>query len=118
MLQGYAVPDVRAAEDRVRAGLADGELMMRAARGLAEVVALRARQRGAGRIVVLAGPGDNGGDALHAAALLARELDGPADAAAGRAADVTVVGVASRLHDGGSRAVREAGVPVHRVDPD
>src|SRR5699024_12078928 len=100
MLQGYAVPDVRAAEDRVRAGLADGELMMRAARGLAEVVALRARQRGAGRIVVLAGPGDNGGDALHAAALLARELGGPADAAAG----VSVVGVARRLHEGGSRA--------------
>ncbi|WP_134772475.1 bifunctional ADP-dependent NAD(P)H-hydrate dehydratase/NAD(P)H-hydrate epimerase [Ornithinimicrobium flavum] len=106
MLRGYAVADVRAAEDRVRAGLADGELMMRAARGLAEVVALRARQRGARRIVVLAGPGDNGGDALHAAALLATE------------ASVTVVGVAARLHAGGSRAVEEAGVPVLQVDPD
>src|SRR5690606_31346349 len=84
------------------------------ARGLAEVVALRARQRGAGRIVVLAGHGDNGGDALHAAALLAREPGGPADAAAG----VSVVGVARRLHEGGSRAAHEAGVPVHGVDPD
>ena len=81
MLQGYAVPDVRAAEDRVRAGLPDGELMQRAARGLAEVVAVRVEHLDAGSVVVLAGPGDNGGDALWAASF----LDGPR---------VTVVGIA------------------------
>lgn len=106
MLRGYAVPAVREAEDRVRAGLADGELMLRAARGLADVVRVRARQQGAARIVVLAGPGDNGGDALHAAARLSRRDP------------VAVVGIATRLHEGGQSAAREAGVPVHRVDPD
>lgn len=106
MLRGYAVPAVREAEDRVRAGLAEGELMLRAALGLAKVVRVRARQQGAARIVVLAGPGDNGGDALHAAARLSRRDP------------VAVVGIATRLHEGGQSAAREAGVPVHRVDPD
>lgn len=106
MLRGYAVADVRSAEDRVRAGLPEGELMQRAARGLAQVVRVRAQQQGAARIVVLAGPGDNGGDALHAAARLARRHP------------VAVVGVAARLHDGGLRAARAAGVPVLHLDPD
>lgn len=105
MLRGYAVPAVRAAEDRVRAGLADGELMLRAARGLAKVVRVRVRQQGAVRIVVLAGPGDNGGDALHAAALLARTHP------------VAVVGLAARLHEGGLTAALQEGLEVRRVDP-
>ncbi|WP_130011861.1 bifunctional ADP-dependent NAD(P)H-hydrate dehydratase/NAD(P)H-hydrate epimerase [Serinicoccus sediminis] len=107
MLQAYAVPDVRAAEEEVRAGLPDGELMRRAARGLAEVVASRHDQRG-GTVVVLAGPGDNGGDALHAAALLAD----------GGSRDVRVVGVADRLHAGGLEAAQQAGLVVHDVAPD
>ncbi|WP_298889156.1 bifunctional ADP-dependent NAD(P)H-hydrate dehydratase/NAD(P)H-hydrate epimerase [uncultured Serinicoccus sp.] len=108
MLRAYAVPDVRAAEDEVRAGLADGELMRRAAHGLAEVVAARHGERGGGRVVVLAGPGDNGGDALHAAALLVDGAD----------RDVHVVGIAERLHAGGLAAARAAGLTVHDVAPD
>ena len=108
MLRAYAVPDVRAAEEEVRAGLPDGELMRRAAHGLAEVVAARRDERGGGRVVVLAGPGDNGGDALHAAALLADGDD----------RDVHVVGIAGRLHAGGLEAARRAGLPVHDVAPD
>src|SRR5690606_22040595 len=95
VIRGYAVADVRAAEDGVRAGLPDGELMQRAARGLAEVVAVRAEQYGAGSVVVLAGPGDNGGDALWAASF----LDGPT---------VTVVGIARQLHAEGLAAARAA----------
>ncbi|MGD8148903.1 NAD(P)H-hydrate dehydratase [Ornithinimicrobium sp. Y1694] len=106
MFQAYAVTQVRAAEDRVRAELEEGELMQRAARGLAEVVAARAGQVGAARIVALAGPGDNGGDALHAAALLAGQQP------------VAVVGIASRLHAQGLAAAREVGLLVHEVDPD
>lgn len=105
MLLGYAVATVRSAEDRVRAGLPDGELMLRAAEGLAQVVAARATRRDAARIVLLAGPGDNGGDALHAAARLARHHP------------VAVVGVATDLHTDGLGAAQEAGVPVHRVEP-
>ncbi|WP_131103690.1 bifunctional ADP-dependent NAD(P)H-hydrate dehydratase/NAD(P)H-hydrate epimerase [Ornithinimicrobium sufpigmenti] len=105
MLRGYAVPAVRAAEEQVRAGLADGKLMLRAARGLAKVVRVRARQQRAARVVVLAGPGDNGGDALHAAALLARTHP------------VAVVGLAARLHEGGLTAARQAGLEVRCVDP-
>ncbi|WP_010149202.1 NAD(P)H-hydrate dehydratase [Serinicoccus profundi] len=108
MLQAYAVADVREAEERARDGLPEGELMRRAARGLADVVATRCEQRQAGRVVVLAGPGDNGGDALHAAALLAGHPD----------RDVQVVGVASRLHEGGLTDVHEAGLDVHDVAPD
>lgn len=104
MLQGYAVPDVRAAEDRVRAGLPDGELMQRAARGLAEVVAVRAEQEDARRVVVLAGPGDNGGDALWAASFL-------------EGVEVVVVGIAARLHEAGLAAARAAGCTVLEVDP-
>lgn len=115
MLRAYAVPSVRAAEDSVRAGLGEGELMLRAARGLAEVVAIRAAQLDVARIVVLAGPGDNGGDALHAGALLA----GPEDVDEGLGGHaVAVVGVAQALHAGGVAAARAAGVAVHEVRPD
>lgn len=106
MICGYGVAQVRAAEDRVRAGLPDGELMQRAARGLAEVVAVRAEQLGARTIVVLAGPGDNGGDALWAASFLA------ADRLAVRA-----VGVAPQLRARGLAAARAAGVEVLEVEP-
>ncbi|MGC5583012.1 bifunctional ADP-dependent NAD(P)H-hydrate dehydratase/NAD(P)H-hydrate epimerase [Ornithinimicrobium sp. W1665] len=73
MIQGYDVATVRAVEDRVRAGLPDGALMQRAARGLAQVVRDRVEELGARSVVVLAGPGDNGGDALWAASFLASD---------------------------------------------
>jgi ADP-dependent NAD(P)H-hydrate dehydratase / NAD(P)H-hydrate epimerase len=49
------------------------------------------------RVVVLAGPGDNGGDALYAGALLAR-----------RGAAVTAIAAAAKVHPGGAAALRAA----------
>jgi hydroxyethylthiazole kinase-like uncharacterized protein yjeF len=49
-------------------------------------------------VVVLAGSGDNGGDALYAGARLAR-----------RGAAVTAIAAGSRVHPGGTAALREAG---------
>lgn len=99
MIRAYDVPAVRAAEDAVRQALPDGELMQRAATGLAQVAAARLSEEGTDRVVVLAGSGDNGGDALYAAAQLA--ADG---------ADVAAVLVGSRTHEQALDAARESGV--------
>src|SRR6478752_2203361 len=93
MRDAYQVAAVRAAEQA---------LMGRAATGLASICAalLRAapgRVYGA-RVVVLAGSGDNGGDALYAGALLAR-----------RGAAVTAIAAGSRVHPGGTAALLQAG---------
>jgi hydroxyethylthiazole kinase-like uncharacterized protein yjeF len=53
--------------------LAEGELMARAAEGLAEVCRARLQESGGRRVVVLAGAGNNGADALYAAAHLAED---------------------------------------------
>lgn len=106
MIRAYAVAQVRAAERQVMAGLPEGELMARAAEGLAAAVAERAAARDARRLVVLAGPGANGGDALWAAGLLADRLA------------VVAIGVAEELHEQGERTAHQAGVVVHRVAPD
>ncbi|NNG40010.1 NAD(P)H-hydrate epimerase [Flexivirga sp. ID2601S] len=100
MMRAYDVPAVRAAEDAVRAELPDGELMARAASGLADVVAARLEDE-SGRVVVLAGSGDNGGDALFAAAALADD-------------DVNVLAVlvGRTAHQDGLAAARRAGVVV------
>ncbi|MFG2395460.1 NAD(P)H-hydrate epimerase, partial [Streptomyces lavendulae] len=72
MRTAYSVETVRAAERELMARLPEGALMARAAAGLAAVCAgLLGRVYGS-RVVVLAGPGDNGGDALYAGARLAR----------------------------------------------
>ncbi|MDQ6753235.1 MAG: bifunctional ADP-dependent NAD(P)H-hydrate dehydratase/NAD(P)H-hydrate epimerase, partial [Actinomycetota bacterium] len=76
MLNAFTGTQVRAAEEPLlRAGL-DGALMQRAAHGLAGAVVRLLADRGirayGARIVVLAGSGNNGGDALFAAAALAR----------------------------------------------
>src|SRR6266702_3551307 len=80
----------------------DGALMGRAAAGLASVcTALLARHPGhvyGTRVAVLAGAGDNGGDALYAGALLAR-----------RGAAVTAITAGPRAHPGGAAALRAAG---------
>ena len=75
VLQTWTSAQVRAAEEPLLA--AGVPLMERAAFALHVRVAARAaraaRSRSAGaRVVVLAGPGNNGGDALYAGALLAR----------------------------------------------
>ena len=64
MLTAHLVADIRAAEESLAATLPEGELMRRAARGLADHLELIP----AGDVVViLVGPGNNGGDALYAA---------------------------------------------------
>jgi hydroxyethylthiazole kinase-like uncharacterized protein yjeF len=88
----------------------EGALMQRAAAGLASVcvTVLRAKPGGVygSRVVVLTGTGDNGGDALYAAALLA-----------GRGAAVTAIQAGSRVHAGGAAALRAAGGRLTVVAP-
>ncbi|MEI2766866.1 MAG: bifunctional ADP-dependent NAD(P)H-hydrate dehydratase/NAD(P)H-hydrate epimerase [Dermatophilaceae bacterium] len=99
MLRAYAVADVREVEDAAMAALPEGELMARAARGLAEVVRARLTQRGGSRVVALVGAGNNGGDALYAASLLASS-----------GAEVAALTGPAPAHPGGLRAATEAGV--------
>ena len=109
MIRGYAVSSVREAEDAALAGLSEagldeGELMRRAASGLAAVASARlgsADEVEGKNVVALVGAGNNGGDALYAAALLAR--DGAA---------VVVLKVADAVHEGGLQAARDAGAMV------
>ncbi|MCX4686024.1 NAD(P)H-hydrate dehydratase [Kitasatospora purpeofusca] len=102
MRHAHRVEVVRAAEAELMARLPEGTLMQRAATGLAVTCArLLTRRRGrvyGSRVVVLAGSGDNGGDALYAGAELAR-----------RGARVTAVLLAPGwAHGGGLAALRAA----------
>ncbi|MEU1594904.1 NAD(P)H-hydrate dehydratase [Streptomyces sp. NPDC005708] len=99
MRTAYSVDTVRTAERELMARLPEGALMQRAAAGLAAACAdLLGRVYG-GRVVLLVGSGDNGGDALYAGARLAR-----------RGAGVTAVLLApDRAHPGGLAALRRAG---------
>jgi len=106
LFAGYGADQIRAAE---RPMLEQGvPLMARAAAGLASVVAevLAARPDGAGRLVVLAGSGSNGGDALFAAASLL--ADG---------CTAIVVPLGSRIHEAGLAAAVGAGAEV-LAEPD
>ncbi|MBC7272130.1 MAG: NAD(P)H-hydrate dehydratase [Streptomyces sp.] len=105
MRTAYSVETVRAAERELMARLPEGALMQRAAAGLAAACAdLLGRVYGK-RVVVLAGSGDNGGDALYAGARLAR-----------RGAGVIAVPLnAERVHGGGLAALRKAGGRVASV---
>ena len=94
----HQVARVRAAEQALMAELPPGTLMQRAAAGLAAVCAGLAGKVSGTRVVVLAGSGDNGGDALYAGARLAR-----------RGAAVLAVQAGSRLHEAGAAALRAAG---------
>lgn len=96
MLTAHWVADIRAAEAVEQAKLAEGELMQRAVRGLVDELA----DIPAGDVVVvLAGPGDNGGDALFAAAQLRDR---------GVRVDVALVDP-SRVHPAGLAAATAAG---------
>lgn len=70
MIRALAVADVRAVEAAAMAGLPEGELMSRAAEGLAHIAAARLVERDGRTVVALIGAGDNGGDSLYAAGLL------------------------------------------------
>jgi ADP-dependent NAD(P)H-hydrate dehydratase / NAD(P)H-hydrate epimerase len=102
MRRAYQVAAVRSAERALMDLLPDGTLMRRAAAGLASVCgSLLARHPGhvyGSRIVVLAGSGDNGGDALYAGALLAR-----------RGAAVTAIAAGPKVHAGGTAELLAAG---------
>ncbi len=136
-MQGvWPVDQIRAAERRVLAGLPDGALMARAARAVTvEAAGMLGFSYGA-RVVLLVGPGDNGGDALYAGAELSRRgvavqalLADPARAhpgglaalraAGGRQAELADLGPADLIVDGllgiGARGpVREGFVPLVR----
>src|SRR5580693_9536666 len=78
--------------------LPDGALMGRAAAGLGSVCATLLGQVYGARIAILAGSGDNGGDALFAGAILAR-----------RGAAVTAIAASDRIHEAGAAELRGAG---------
>ena len=98
MRRAYAVDVVRAAEGAVMVGLPAGALMARASAALATTCARLLGQVYGARVVVLAGSGDNGGDALYAGALLAR-----------RGAAVTAITAGPKAHPGGVADLRAAG---------
>jgi hydroxyethylthiazole kinase-like uncharacterized protein yjeF len=101
MIRAFAVSSVREAEAAAMADLEDGELMARAASGLAAVASARLGGPGGRRVVAIVGAGNNGGDALYALVALARD-----------GANAAVVQVAESAHEGGLRAAREAGAVV------
>ncbi|MET9601340.1 NAD(P)H-hydrate epimerase [Streptomyces sp. NPDC006459] len=111
MRTAYSVETVRGAERELMARLPEGALMQRAAAGLAAACAGLLRRRRGGvygaRVVLLVGPGDNGGDALYAGARLAR-----------RGAGVTAVPMdPERMHPAALAALRAAGGRVAQAVP-
>jgi len=113
MVEAWTAAQIREAE---RPHLEAGEpLMRRAADGLADVVrdVLRAssssRDGRAGRILLLVGSGNNGGDALYAGESLALELVPQGGA-------VTVVPVGSRVHEAALAAALAAGAVLDDVE--
>jgi ADP-dependent NAD(P)H-hydrate dehydratase / NAD(P)H-hydrate epimerase len=102
MRGAFDVDSVRSAERRLMARLPDGALMERASVGLADICSALLRDVGPGvvgsRIVVLAGSGNNGGDALYAGALLVR-----------RGAMVSAIKLGDSMHVGGLDALVSAG---------
>ncbi|MER6018801.1 NAD(P)H-hydrate dehydratase [Streptomyces anulatus] len=102
MRRAYSVETVRAAEAALMRRLPEGELMRRAAAGLAVACGDLLRRNGrvyGSRVLLLVGSGDNGGDALYAGARLAR-----------RGAGVRALLLApDRAHPGGLAALLAAG---------
>ena len=102
MRSAYRVDTVRAAEQALLATVPDGTLMQRAAAGLASAcMSMLQAQPGAvdgANVTVLAGSGDNGGDALYAGARLAE-----------RGAKVVAVQAAEKVHEQALSALLRAG---------
>lgn len=68
----YSVAEIRAIEEKAMADIPPGTLMQRAARAAASVaLALLSRVADSPKVLLVAGPGNNGGDALVMAVLLA-----------------------------------------------
>ena len=102
MRYAYTVAQTRRLEEAAFAVVGDAALMQRAAHGLSVSAAdLLLRTRGAvygARVLILVGPGNNGGDALYAGQRLAR-----------RGCAVTAVQALGRPHEAGLAALRGAG---------
>ncbi|TKK91015.1 NAD(P)H-hydrate dehydratase [Herbidospora galbida] len=98
MWTAFTSDQVRQAEHALMALVPDGELMQRAAAGLAAVCARLLPGVYGSRVVLLVGGGDNGGDTLYAGARLAA-----------RGARVEAVLAGSRTHEGGLEALKRAG---------
>jgi len=98
MRRAHTVEQVRAAEEALMATLPAGALMQQAAMGLAYAVIDLLGGAYGRRVVMLVGPGNNGGDALYAGAMLAR-----------RGAWVEAWLLADQVHEGGLAALRRAG---------
>ena len=106
MIQAYSVADVREVENAAMAVLPDGELMQRASRALAGVAGERLDEIGGSRVVALVGGGNNGGDALYAAAWLA-----------GLGLDVGAVTTAmGTVHPGAAATAADLGVTIVPAD--
>jgi hydroxyethylthiazole kinase-like uncharacterized protein yjeF len=98
----FSTDTIRAAEHEVMAVVGDDALMQIAARGLAVACARRLRRRHGrvtgSRILIVVGPGNNGGDGLFAGAHLARQ-----------GAGVLLWKIAPHAHPAGWRAAIAAG---------
>lgn len=71
MIPIHLTPEIKAAEESLGRELHDGTLMHRAAVGLTHAVAEELDRVHGGSVLLLAGPGNNGGDGLFAAGMLA-----------------------------------------------
>ena len=102
MRYAYTVDQTRRLEEDAFATVGDAVLMQRAAHGLSVSAAdLLVRTRGrvyGARVLILVGPGNNGGDALYAGQRLAR-----------RGCAVTAVQALGKPHEAGLAALRGAG---------
>ena len=109
MIDAYDVATIRALEAEAIAEVGEDTLMQRAASGVAAAVAREAaaacgRTYGT-KIMILVGPGNNGGDALFAGVRLAR-----------RGAAVTAVRCLGQPHGPGLAALRDAGGRLIDID--
>lgn len=106
MRRAHTVEQVRAAEEALLAELPDGVLMQQAAAGLAYAVLDYLGTAYGRRVVLLVGPGNNGGDALFAGAMLAR-----------RGVQVEAWLLADAVHEKGMAALKQAGGRVAQPAP-
>ncbi|MDR3202206.1 MAG: bifunctional ADP-dependent NAD(P)H-hydrate dehydratase/NAD(P)H-hydrate epimerase [Bifidobacteriaceae bacterium] len=102
MISSYTASQIHDAEVKLLASGPPERLMEKAAMGAATVILrelrLRRGQAAGSQILMLVGTGNNGGDALHAGALLVR-----------RGVAVTAVAASNRVHPAGRRAFEGAG---------